>query len=67
MPLLPEEAEVGNFRAAAGECEAGEDPSDFSYLLVPEGERETRRSDSLSAITQSAFSVPTSCDNVLNV
>ena len=55
MLLLPDEAEcdeaeVGNFRAAAGECEAGEDPSDFSYLLVPEGERETRRSDSLSAI-----------------
>ena len=54
MPLLPDEAEydeaeVGNLRAAAGECEAGEDPSDFSYLLVPEGERETRRSDSLSA------------------
>ena len=54
MLLLPDavydEAEVGNFRVVEGECEAGEDPSDFSYPLVPEGERETRRSDSLSAI-----------------
>ena len=37
-------------RVTEGECDAGEEPSDFSYFLVPDGERETRRSDNLSAI-----------------